>query len=287
MKNYKFHLADFMAVFLLIIKIFAPFFADSLSINLHTLIMIINCYIIGYLAYIISFKDTDKVFLMALPMVIYSLFLVFFIGDFKLSFDKNLLAILSNIFTNLFDVMAVVFVFFIIELILNRMFGSMVTNIVAGLGLVLYLVMHNTKFLPFTIYYDDALVYFAFYVMATRIVPANTVNVALYPLAILVFIGEVIAYSYFKYYPGLYFSVFFITYLFLKDTSTIDSMSIERYLVFSYLYPYQVLAMVFGRYINASEFVIVLLASLATFTISELFYKLNFRFLNYIYIGID
>ena len=285
MKNYKFHLADFVALFLLIIKIFAPFFVDSLK--LHTLTMVINSYIIGYLAYIISFKDTNKVLLMALPLVIYSLFMVFFIGDFNINFDKGLMTILANIFTNIFDVISVVFGFFILELALSRLLGSMVTNILAGLGLILYLVMHVTDILLFDIYYDDALVYFAFYVMATRIVPANSLNIALYPLAILVFVGEAIAYSYFNFYPGLYFSVFFITYLLLKDTSAIDGMSIEKYLAFSYLYPYHVLAIVFGKYINASGFVIVLLASLATFAISEIFYKLNFKFLNYLYIGID
>lgn len=287
MKNYKFNLADFVAVLLLIVKIFVPFFADSLSINSHTLIMIINSYIIAYIAYLISFMDTNKVLLMALPLAVYSIFLVFFIGDFSISFDKELLSILANIFTGIFDVMAVVFGFFLVEFGLSRLFGSMATNIIAGLGVVLYLIIQNTTILPFTIPYNDVLVYFAFYVMASRITPANKVNVALYPLTILLFVGELIAYSYYKIYPGLYFTPFLLTYLFLKDTTSFDMINIERYLVFSYLYPYHVLAVVFSQYIKANALVIALLASLATFAISEIFYRINLRFLNYIYVGVD
>lgn len=285
MKSFKLNLADFLAVLLLIIKIFAPFFAESIGLNLHILTMLINCYLIGYLAYLISFMETKKVAILALPLLLYSVFLLYFWGGFKISFDKSLVDTLAYIFTNVFDVVAVSFGFFVIELVLTRLFGAMVTNIIGILGIILYLALVNTTLIPFDFYYRDSLIYFAFFVMATRIRPANTVSVALYPLGLVLFVGEVIAYSYFKFYPGFYFSMFFITYIFLKDMDNVEGMNIERYLAFSYLYPYQILAVVLAEYLNVSGFIGVLLAGLATFVISEILYKLQLKFINFIYIG--
>lgn len=287
MKNFKINLADGLAVFLLILKIFTPYFASSININTSVLIMLINCYIIAYLSYLISFMESKKVVIMALPLLIYTGFLFFYKNGFVISKPNKIADDLLYLITNVFDVVFVSFVFFLVELILNRIFGSKITTGFAVLGLILYFVMHNTDIIPFDILYKDVLVYFSFYVIATRLSPAQKINKALYPIALILFVGEIIAYAYYQIYPGFYLSLYLLTYIILKGMENVELVNFKRYLSLAYLYPYHVINIILTDFIKASPLVISIMAVLITYVISQLIYKLRIKYINYLLVGIN
>lgn len=289
MKRFKINFMDLLALILLIGSFFLPFigeFNGRISLDTDTILMLINCYLISYLSFLISFMETRKVIIMALPLLIYSVFLIFFMENFNFSFQREYLDDLTYIITNLFDLIFVVFVFFIIELILNRLLGAKLTSGLVIFGLIVYLVMQNTGILPFDFYYKDTLAYFAFFVMGARIRPANSMNKGLYILAILFLAGEIYINYYFNYYPGINFSLFIISYLILKGSSSVDTMTRDRYLVFTYIYPYKLIYVILSSIINASSLVVTLVAVLITFIIGELLYKLRIKFLDYLLVGV-
>lgn len=289
MKRFEIYFMDLLALILLIGSFFLPYlgnFTGKLAISNDSILLLINCYLIAYLAYIISFMDTKKVILMALPLLIYSIFLIFFMRNFNFSLEKEMINDLKYIVTNLFDLVFVVFIFFLIDLILNRLLGNKLAGAVAIIGLILYLVMQNTNYLPLDFYYKDTLAYFAFYVMGARIRPANSMKKGLFILAILLLAGEIYLNYYFKYYPNINFSLFVITYLILKDSANVDIMNRDRYLVFAYIYPYKIIYILLKSLIKASPIVITLLTVLSVFLLGELLYKLRVKFLDYILVGI-
>ena len=286
MKSFRINLMDLLALILLVFSFFLPFLGENFAINREVLLMLINCYLVGYLAYIISFIDTKKVLLMAIPLIIYSGFLIFFMRDFKFIFEKQRLEDLVYVLTNLYDVIFVVFCFFIIEIILSRIIGARATLGFGVASLILYLVMQNSTILPFDFYYKDLLVYFFFYIMATRIRPTVSFNNFLLVLALLFLAGEIYLYIYLNYYPGFYFSIIILTYLILKQSPDVQYMGPERYLFFAYLYPYKLIYILLRSVINASPLVITIIAVLVTFILGQLLYKLKVKFLDYTFIGI-
>ena len=289
MKRFEIYFMDLLALILLIGSFFLPFVGDfegRISLDTDTILMLINCYLISYLSFLISFMETRKVIIMALPLLIYSVFLMFFMENFNFSFQREYLDDLTYIITNLFDLIFVVFVFFIIELILNRLLGTNVTSILVILGIILYLVMQNSGVLPFDFYYKDTLVYFAFFVMGSRVRPANSMNKGLYILAILLVAGEIYINYYFNYYPGINFSLFIISYLILKGNHNVNTMTRDRYLVFAYIYPYKLIYVLLGSIIKASPLVITLIAVLSTFIIGEFLYKIRVKYLDYLLVGV-
>ena len=151
MKRFEIYFMDLLALILLVGSFFLPYlgnFTGKLAISNDSILLLINCYLIAYLAYIISFMDTKKVILMALPLLIYSIFLIFFMRNFNFSLEKEMINDLKYIVTNLFDLVFVVFIFFLIDLILNRLLGNKLAGAIAIIGLILYLVMQNTNYLP-------------------------------------------------------------------------------------------------------------------------------------------
>ena len=162
MNTYKIKLADGLALLLLLVSYLAPFFANQIKLNNNILTMLINCYLIAYFAYNISFMETKKVGFLFLPLVFYLAFILFYKMNFKLDFSIKLIYDLEEITIKYYDLIFVIAVFFIIELFLSKVFGRMITNMLAILSLLIYLVMQNTTFLPFDFYYKDLLAYFAF-----------------------------------------------------------------------------------------------------------------------------
>lgn len=286
MKSFKINLMDLLALILLLSSYFLPFLGQNLGINREVLLMLINCYLVGYLAYIISFIDTRKVLLMAIPLIIYSGFLIFFMRDFKMVFERQRLEDLIYVITNLYDVIFVVFCFFLIELVLSRIVGAKATLGFGIASLILYLVMQNSAILPFDFYYKDLLVYFFFYIMASRIKPAIQFNNFLLVLAILFLAGEIYLYMYLDYYPGFYFSTIILTYLILKQSPDVQFVNRQRYLFFTYLYPYKVNYVLLKAVVDASPLVVTLMSVLISFIIGEFLYKIRVKFLDYIFVGI-
>ena len=286
MKSFKINLMDLLALILLTFSYFLPFLGQHLGINGNVLLMLINCYLIGYLAYVISFMDTKKVLLMAIPLILYSIFLIFFMRNFKLVFERQRLDDLVYVITNLYDVIFVVFCFFLVEIVLTRIVGARATLGFGIVSFILYLVMQNSNVLPFDFYYKDLLVYFFFYIMASRIKPAFQFNNFLIVLALIFLAGEIYLYMYLDYYPGFYFSIIILTYLILKQSPDVQYVSQERYLFFTYLYPYKVNYVLLKTVINASPLVITLISVLISFIIGEFLYKLRIKFLDHIFVGI-
>lgn len=248
--------------------------------------MLINCYIIAYLAYNISFADTKKVFMLAIPLLVYGTFIIFYNKGFDVKFSKYLLKDISYLIINFFDVIFVVFVFFIIELVLSRIFGTNITSLIAFLCLLLYLAMHNTNYIPFDFYYKDLLVYFAFYVLATRINPAKSINKFLYPLAIILFVGEVYLVYSKNFYLGIYFSLFILTYIILKGDKEVGTRNFAKYLTFAYIYPYKLNYILLASIVDASTLIVTVMAILVTFLVGEILYKLKVKFLDYFFVGV-
>ena len=286
MNNYKIKFADGLAVILLLLSYLAPFFANQIKVNTNVLTMLVNCYIIAYLAYNISFTETKKVALLALPLLIYSVFLIFYTNGFNVEVNKYLLNDINYLIVNFFDVIFVVFAFFIIELILSRIFGTRITSFIALLAIVLYFVMQNTSLIPFNFYYKDLLIYFAYYVLATRINPANSINIYLYPLAFILLAGEIYLVYTKNFYLGMYFSMFILTYIVLKGDKTADQTNFGKYLALAYLYPYKVIYILLENTIKSTPLVTTIMAILSTYIISQLIYRLRLKVLDYIYVGV-
>ncbi|MBS6105263.1 MULTISPECIES: hypothetical protein [Anaerococcus] len=286
MKSFKINLMDLIALILLVFSFFIPFLANSLKVNGEVLLMLINCYLIGYLSYLISFMETKKVLLMAIPLILFSGFLIFFMRDFKFVFEKQRLHDLLYVITNLYDVIFVVICFFVIEIVLSRIVGGKASLGFGVAALILYYVMQNSDIIPFDFYYKDLLVYFFFFVMAARIKPAVKFNNFLLFLGLLFLAGEIYLYIYLNYYPGFYLSTIILTYLILKQSLDVECVNRQRYLFFAYLYPYKVIYVLLKSAINASPFAITIIAVLSTFIIGEFLYKIKVKFLDYLFIGI-
>lgn len=286
MKNIKITTMDLLALILMVLSFFLPFLSPSISINLNTLLLLTNCYLIAYFAYLISFMDTKKVILMALPLVLYSSFLVFFIRDFKPALSRAVFDDLSYIITNFFDLAFVVMAFFILEFALNRVFGSKFTMALAVVSLAFYLVLINTKIIPFDFYYKDLLLYFSFFVMASKIKPANRISPFLFILAIGLCLGEIYLYKYLNFYPGMYFSTYVLTYFVLKASQYVEATNLLRYMNFSYLYPYHLNYIILKSYVDASGLVVTILAILTTYLFGQILYRLRLKFLDYLFVGI-
>ncbi len=286
MKSFKINLMDLIALILLVFSIFLPFLGANIGVNANVLLLLINAYLIGYLAYLISFMESKKVFLTAIPLILYSGFLIFFMRGFKLTLEKQRINDLIYVITNLYDVIFVVFCFFIVEIILSRIIGANGSLGVGIFALILYYVMQNTNFLPFDFYYNDLLLYFFFYMMGSRLKQAMKFNNFLFVPAILLFAGEIYLYMYLNYYPGFYLSMIILTYLILKQSPDVQGVNKQRYLFFAYLFPYKVVYVLIKSLVDASPLVITIIGVLSVFILAELLYKIRAKFLDYLLIGI-
>lgn len=286
MKSFKINLMDLIALILLVFSFFLPFLGANIGVNANVLLLLINAYLIGYLAYLISFMESKKVILMAIPLILYSGFLIFFMRGFKLTFEKQRINDLVYVITNLYDVIFVVFCFFIVEIILSRIIGANGSLGVGIFALILYYVMQNTNFLPFDFYYNDLLLYFFFYMMGSRLKQAMKFNNFLFVPAILLFAGEIYLYMYLNYYPGFYLSMIILTYLILKQSPDVQGVNKQRYLFFAYLFPYKVVYVLIKSLVDANPLVITIIGVLSVFILAELLYKIRAKFLDYLLIGI-
>lgn len=286
MKSFKINLMDLIALILLVFSFFLPFLGANIGVNASVLLLLINSYMIGYLAYLISFMESKKVFLMAIPLILYSGFLIFFMRGFKLTLEKQRINDLVYVITNLYDVIFVVFCFFIIEIILSRIIGANGSLGVGIFALILYYVMQNTNILPFDFYYNDLLLYFFFYMMGSRLKQTLKFNNFLFVPAILLFAGEIYLYMYLNYYPGFYLSMIILTYLILKQSPDVQGVNKQRYLFFAYLFPYKVVYVLIKSLVDANPLVITIIGVLSVFILAELLYKIRAKFLDYLLIGI-
>src|SRR5699024_7655700 len=164
----KINLASLLGLILLIISFFTPIAASSIKLNTEIIFRIVNTYLIAYIAYMISFMDTGRVGLLFLPLVFHLLINFFLIKGFNLSLNKSILDDFYQILRRLYDLISLVGIFFLIEFIINRIFGNTFTSIVGIISLALFYYYDYSKILIGFPNFKDLFLYFSVFVMGLR-----------------------------------------------------------------------------------------------------------------------
>lgn len=285
MKYLKNNFAAFLAILALIGLIFKAFLAKNLSINENLIQRALTSYIISYLAFKISYMETKKVGLMFVPLIIYSFLMALAVnGGFKTKIGGDILEII----TNLYRLMVMVGVFFILELIFNKLVGSLATSVLGGMSFLIFLAIIFSKNLSMLESFEDFFLYFSFYVMAIRVRSASRINPALLVLAIILVIGEIyLKEKYIKIDYGFMLSIFPLAYLSLKTVTNEQGFNFLDYLIFALIYIYPALFVIIKTNFPVENLAILIIALLSSYIISEIIFKIKNKYLSYLLLGIN
>lgn len=285
MKYLKNNFAAALAILALIGLIFKAFLAKNLSINENLIQRALTSYIISYLAFKISYMETKKVGLMFVPLIIYSFLMALAVnGGFKTKIGGDILEII----TNLYRLMVMVGVFFILELIFNKLVGSLATSVLGGMSFLIFLAIIFSKKLSMLEPFEDFFLYFSFYVMAIRVRSASRINPALLVLAIILVIGEIyLKEKYIKIDYGFMLSIFPLAYLSLKTVTNEQGFNFLDYLIFALIYIYPALFVIIKTNFPVENLAILIIALLSSYIISEIIFKIKNKYLSYLLLGIN
>ena len=285
MKYLKNNFAAFLAILALMGLIFKAFLAKNLSINENLIQRALTSYIISYLAFKISYMETKKVGLMFVPLIIYSFLMALAVnGGFKTKIGGDILEII----TNLYRLMVMVGVFFILELIFNKLVGSLATSVLGGISFLIFLAIIFSKKLSMLEPFEDFFLYFSFYVMAIRVRSASRINPALLVLAIILVIGEIyLKEKYIKIDYGFMLSIFPLAYLSLKTVTNEQGFNFLDYLIFALIYIYPALFVIIKTNFPVENLAILIIALLSSYIISEIIFKIKNKYLSYLLLGIN
>lgn len=285
MKYLKNNFAAFLAILALIGLIFKAFLAKNLSINENLIQRALTSYIISYLAFKISYMETKKVGLMFVPLIIYSFLMAIAVnGGFKAKIAKDILEII----TNLYRLMVMVGVFFILELFFNKLVGSLATSALGGMSFLIFLAIIFSKKLSMLEPFEDFFLYFSFYVMAIRVRSASRINPALLVLAIILVIGEIyLKEKYIKIDYGFMLSIFPLAYLSLKTVINEQGFNFLDYLIFALIYIHPALFVIIKAIFPVENLAILIIALLSSYIISEIIFKIKNKYLSYLLLGIN
>lgn len=285
MKYLKNNFAAFIAILALIGLIFKAFLAKNLSINENLIQRALTSYIISYLAFKISYMETKKVGLMFVPLIIYSFLMAIAVnGGFKAKIAKDILEII----TNLYRLMVMVGVFFILELFFNKLVGSLATSVLGGISFLIFLAIIFSKKLSMLEPFEDFFLYFSFYVMAIRVRSASRINPALLVLAIILVIGEIyLKEKYIKIDYGFMLSIFPLAYLSLKTVINEQGFNFLDYLIFALIYIHPALFVIIKAIFPVENLAILIIALLSSYIISEIIFKIKNKYLSYLLLGIN
>lgn len=285
MKYLKNNFAAFLAILALIGLIFKAFLAKNLSINENLIQRALTSYIISYLAFKISYMETKKVGLMFVPLIIYSFLMAIAVnGGFKAKIAKDILEII----TNLYRLMIMVGVFFILELFFNKLVGSLATSVLGGISFLIFLAIIFSKKLSMLEPFEDFFLYFSFYVMAIRVRSASRINPALLVLAIILVIGEIyLKEKYIKIDYGFMLSIFPLAYLSLKTVINEQGFNFLDYLIFALIYIHPALFVIIKAIFPVENLAILIIALLSSYIISEIIFKIKNKYLSYLLLGIN
>lgn len=282
----KINLASLLGVILLIISFFTPIAASSIKLNTEIIFRIVNTYLIAYIAYMISFMDTGRVGLLFLPLVFHLLINFFLIKGFNLSLNKSLLEDFYQILRRLYDLISLVGIFFLVEFIINRIFGNTFTSIVGIISLALFYYYDYSKILIGFPNFKDLFLYFAVFVMGLRIRRADKINPLLYILALGILISEIFLSYKYKLSYGYFISFLLIIYLMLKGFGEASETSFEKFMIFVYIYIYPTIFIGLRIVLGESILVTSLLSTLISLFIGQILFKLNIRPINLLLVGI-
>lgn len=285
MKYFKNNFAVCLAILALIGLIFKAFLAKNLSINENLIQRALTSYIISYLAFKISYMETKKVGLMFVPLIIYSFLMALAVnGGFKAKIAKDILEII----TNLYRLMVIVGVFFILELFFNKLVGSLATSVLGGISFLIFLAIIFSKKLSMLEPFEDFFLYFSFYVMAIRVRSASRINPTLLVLAIILVIGEIyLKEKYIKIDYGFFLSIFPLSYLSLKTIPNEQDFGFLDYMIFALIYIYPALFVIIRAKFAIESLAISIIALLATYILEEAIYKIKNTYLSYLLLGIN
>lgn len=287
MKNIRLNLAGFLGLILLVISFITPLLGLSTKLNTQILYRLINSYLIAYIAYMISFMDTRKVILIFLPLIFHVSLDYLLINGFSIKLSKDIIQGVYAIIRNLFDLISLVGIFFLVELILNKVFGNKFTSLLGILSLALFLYFDYSRILIRFTSLKEVFLYFAIFIMALRIRKADKINPLLYVLALILIGSELfISYKYRLDY-GYFLSFIPLIYLILKSISNPHEISFEKFMIFVYIYLYPSIFISFRLFVEENRLVTLLLSLLTSLFIGQILYKLRIKFINYLLVGIN
>ena len=282
----KINLASLLGLILLIISFFTPIVAPSIKLNTEIIYRIVNTYLIAYIAYMISFMDTGRVGLLFLPLVFHLLINFFLIKGFNLNLNKSILDDFYQILRRLYELISLVGIFFLVEFIINRIFGNTFTSIVGIISLALFYYYDYSKILIGFPNFKDLFLYFAVFVMGLRIRKADKINPLLYILALGILISEIFLSYKYKLSYGYFISFLLIIYLMLKGFGEASETSFEKFMIFVYIYMYPTIFIGLRIVLGESILVTSLLSTLISLFIGQILFKLNIRPINLLLVGI-
>lgn len=285
MKYLKNNFASGLALLALIGLIFKTLIAKNLSINENIIVRSLTSYVIAYLAFRISFMETKKVGLMFIPLIFHSLIMAISVRG---AFSAKIPGDMVEIITNIYKIMVMVGVFFVLELIFNKLVGSLATSILGGISFLIFLAITFSKKLELLKPYEDFFLYFSFYVMAIRVRSALRLNPFLLVLALALLVGEIyLKEKYIKIDYGFLLSIFPLSYISLKAVKNEATFSLLDYLALSLIYIYPALFVIIKANFALDSLAISIIAILASYILGEGIFKFKNIYLSYLLLGIN
>ncbi|MDU3136104.1 MAG: hypothetical protein E6704_00715 [Anaerococcus prevotii] len=282
----KINLASLLGVILLIISFFTPIAASSIKLNTEIIYRIVNTYLIAYIAYMISFMDTGRVGLLFLPLIFHLLINFFLIKGFNINLNREVLDDFYQILRRLYDLISLVGIFFLVEFLINRIFGSTFTSIIALISLLLFYYYDYSKILIDFPNFKDLFLYFAVFVMGLRIRRAGRISPLLYILALGILALEIFLSYRFKLNYGYFLSFVLIIYLMLKGFGEASEDSFEKFMIFVYIYMYPTIFVGLRIVLGENILVTSLLSTLMSLFIGQVLFRFNIRPINLLLVGI-
>lgn len=282
----KINLASLLGLILIIISFFTPIAASSIKLNTEIIYRIVNTYLIAYIAYMISFMDTGRVGLLFLPLIFHLMINYFLVNGVNLKLNKEIFDDFYQILRRLYDLISLVGIFFLVEFVINRIFGSTFTSIIAVISLALFYYYDYSKILIGFPNFKDLFLYFAVFVMGLRIRGADKINPLLYIFSLGIFALEIFLSSRYKLNFGYFLSFVIIIYLMLKGFGEASEVSFEKFMIFVYIYMYPTIFIGLRLILGENILVTSLLATLISLFIGQVLFKLNIRPINILLVGI-
>lgn len=285
MKYLKNNFANGLGLLALIGLIFKAFVGQNLAINENLITRALTSYIIAYLAFKISYMETKKVGLMFIPLIFHSLVMALVVRG---GFSQKLPGDMVQIITNLYKLLVMIGVFFVIELFFNKLLGSLATSVLGGISLFVFLAISFSKKLAILEPFEDFFLYFSFYVMAIKVRSAANLNPLLLVLGLALVAGEIyLKEKYIKIDYRFLLSVFPLAYLALKTISHESAFDLIDHLIFALIYIYPALFVIIKAILNIEIVAISIIAILASYIIGQGIYKIKNKYLSYLLLGIN
>lgn len=282
----KINLASLLGVLLLIISFFTPIAASSIKLNTELIYRIVNTYLIAYIAYMISFMDTGRVGLLFLPLIFHLLINFFLIKGVNLKLNREVLDDFYQILRRLYDLISLVGIFFLVEFLINRIFGSTFTSIIAIISLALFYYYDYSKILIGFPNFKDLFLYFAVFVMGLRVRRADKINPLLYVASLGILALEIFLSYRYRLNYGYFISFVLIIYLILKGFGQASETSFEKFMIFVYIYMYPTIFVGLRIILGENILVTSLLSTLISLFIGQVLFRLNMRPINLLLVGI-